>query len=426
MEAALADPLTSFFDGIRSSVTKSKYQARLGDFFRFCDMPGKNLNERARSFAVRAKDGAWVERVVFDWIRVQKRRAEEKEISESTLPSYVKPIRLFCDMNDITVNWRKVYKTLPRGRTHAQDRAPDLEEVTKLLQYGDRRMKPMVLVMLSSGIRLGAWDGLRVGDLTQVRKEGKIVAARLVIYRGTPEEYVGFVTPEAYDAVVEYLDYRRQAGEEVTPSSPILRNLFYPDRGSRPSTFAKIVIPLRSGGVKRLMEDALWRTGLRKPLTEGTRRHEFEGVHGLRKYFKTHAEQAMKPINVEILMGHSVGVSDSYYRPKEADILEDYLRAVPLLTVTDQWRRAVESEEKVKEQDDSTKGLVASLATQNQHLQEQVKILAERLSKTEAAQIQAKEDRKKTDGIMNRLFKDVKFRKAVREALERLGPTVAQ
>ena len=417
MEAALADPLTSFFDGIRSPVTRSKYQARLGDFFRFCDVPGKNLNERARSFTGRAKDGAWLERVVFDWIRVQKRRAENREISESTLPSYVKPIRLFCDMNDLTVNWRKVYKTLPRGRTHAQDRAPDLPEVTKLLQYGDRRMKPMVLVMLSSGIRLGGWDGLRVADLTPVKKGDTVLAGRLVVYRGTPEEYVAFTTPEAYDAVTEYLDYRRQSGEDVAPSSPILRNLFYPDRGSRPSTFARVVIPLRSGGVKRLMEDALWRTGLRKPLTEGTRRHEFEGVHGLRKYFKTHAEQAMKPINVEILMGHSVGVSDSYYRPKEAEILEDYLRAVPGLTATEQWRRAVQSEEKVKEQDDSTKGLVASLATQNQHLQEEVKILADRLTKAEAAYASATEH----DAVMNRMFRDAKFRRAVREAAGRLS-----
>jgi integrase len=64
--------------------------------------------------------------------------------------------------------------------------------------------------------------------------------------------------------------------------------------------------------------------GIRK---DKKRRHEFS-VHGFRKYFKTKAEQSgMKPINVEILMGHSVGISDSYYRPTEAEIVQDYLKA---------------------------------------------------------------------------------------------------
>jgi hypothetical protein len=58
-------------------------------------------------------------------------------------------------------------------------------------------------------------------------------------------------------------------------------------------------------------------------------------VHGFRKYFKTKAEQAgMKPINVEILMGHNVGISDSYYRPTENELLQDYLRATDALTIS--------------------------------------------------------------------------------------------
>ena len=41
----------------------------------------------------------------------------------------------------------------------------------------------------------------------------------------------------------------------------------------------------------------------------------------------------MKPINVEITMGHNIGVSASYYRPLEKDILQDYLKAVDELTI---------------------------------------------------------------------------------------------
>ena len=41
----------------------------------------------------------------------------------------------------------------------------------------------------------------------------------------------------------------------------------------------------------------------------------------------------MKPI-IEILMGHSVGISDSYYKPTETELLEDYLKSTDALTVS--------------------------------------------------------------------------------------------
>lgn len=42
----------------------------------------------------------------------------------------------------------------------------------------------------------------------------------------------------------------------------------------------------------------------------------------------------MKSINIEILMGHSTGISDSYYRVIEDELLEDYLKAVDFLTLS--------------------------------------------------------------------------------------------
>jgi hypothetical protein len=43
----------------------------------------------------------------------------------------------------------------------------------------------------------------------------------------------------------------------------------------------------------------------------------------------------MRSINVESLMGHSIGVSNSYYRPTEDKLLDDYLKAIPFLTISD-------------------------------------------------------------------------------------------
>lgn len=41
----------------------------------------------------------------------------------------------------------------------------------------------------------------------------------------------------------------------------------------------------------------------------------------------------MSSLNIEILMNHSTGVTDSYYRPQVRELLTDYLKAVDSLTI---------------------------------------------------------------------------------------------
>ena len=49
---------------------------------------------------------------------------------------------------------------------------------------------------------------------------------------------------------------------------------------------------LKSTGVKRLVEDALWTQSVRKKLEDGKKRHDFQSNHGFRKWFKTQCELA--------------------------------------------------------------------------------------------------------------------------------------
>jgi hypothetical protein len=41
----------------------------------------------------------------------------------------------------------------------------------------------------------------------------------------------------------------------------------------------------------------------------------------------------MKPINIEKLMGHTIGISGCYYRASESEILADYMNAIEFLTI---------------------------------------------------------------------------------------------
>ena len=92
--------------------------------------------------------------------------------------------------------------------------------------------------------------------------------------------------------------------------------------------------PLNSSAITRLLNRAWQTQKIRPKLQQGEKRHEFKTAHGFRKYFKTQAEQARIPsIKIEMLMGHSLGVTDSYARFTEEEMLEDYLLGIDNLTV---------------------------------------------------------------------------------------------
>jgi hypothetical protein len=114
--------------------------------------------------------------------------------------------------------------------------------------------------------------------------------------------------------------------------------------------FVSTPLQLKPDGIKRLMERAIWAQGLRKKLAPNKKRHEFQANHSYRKWFKTRCEMSgMKPINIEILMNHSVGISDSYYRATEQELLEDYLHAVEHLSFNSNETKLTKEIEKIEE-----------------------------------------------------------------------------
>jgi hypothetical protein len=68
----------------------------------------------------------------------------------------------------------------------------------------------------------------------------------------------------------------------------------------------------------------------------------------------------MKSLNVEILMGHDIGLANSYCKPSEQELLEDYIKAVDLLSINDDklslQKQVAELTEKSKEENHIIKG----------------------------------------------------------------------
>ena len=130
----------------------------------------------------------------------------------------------------------------------------------------------------------------------------------MLVYAGDIEEYYAFFTAEAYHS------FRASYGEKITGNSWLMRDLWQTTNMNYGARWGLATNPkrLKGSGIKRLLERALWEKGIRQPLKVRTKRHEWKSAHGFRKYYKSHTEQVMKPINVEITMGHDIGISASY------------------------------------------------------------------------------------------------------------------
>jgi hypothetical protein len=330
------DPMAVFLYAVKSPESKRQYPRRFKMFLDFLGLAG-SLKEQAEEFLKNAKlDPEWVQNNLIQFISYHNDRAKRGEISVSTIPNYYRATKLFCEMNDIVLGWKKIARGMARVRKAANDRAPTLEEIQLLIEYPDRRIKPIVYTMVSSGIRIGAWDYLQWKHvLPTINDKGEIVAARLLVYAGEADEYYGFITPEAYNSLKDWMDFRASYGENITGKSWVMRDIWQTTNITYGANLGLATCPikLKSSGIKRLLERALWEQGLRHPLSKGVRRHEWKAAHGFRKYYKSHAEQVMKPINVEITMGHDIGLSESYYKPTQLEVMEDYLKAVSLLTI---------------------------------------------------------------------------------------------
>ena len=383
------DAWSLYIYAMKAPMTRDRYQTRLAKFFDFIDLEKDlKLADRARAFAQRGRDnGNWALNNILKFARYQNDRVERKEITGATVRNYVKSIKLFCEMADMPIAWKKMTRGLPKGKKYADDRIPTLEEIRKVVEYPDRRIKAIVYTMASSGIRIGAWDYIRWGHIRPIKNnDGEILAAKMIVYAEDDEEYFTFISPEAWQALKDWINYRETSGELINNDSWVMRDL-WDTRVAQGRGLVTKPKKLASLGVKRLMERAIWAQGLRKKLEPGKKRHPYQANHSLRKWFKTRCEIAgMKPINIEKLMNHSIGISNSYYRATENEVLEDYLKAIDSLTINDDTvtlqKQVAELTEKSKQENYIIKGKLSDKEKEIQLLRQRDSMNTDAIAQT--------------------------------------------
>ncbi|CAN5474855.1 hypothetical protein BH18THE1_BH18THE1_20790 [soil metagenome] len=156
----------SFILAIRSPVTREKYLGRLGMFMSYVGITEGNLEEKCNALGEKVKaNPTWLTREVIRYLHIHMQRAEKREISGATLRNYLKPIKLFCEQLEISLPWKRITRGLPKGRRYANDGVPTIEEIKKIVQYPDRRIKPIVCIM---GTQFRILNSLSKGSASKI------------------------------------------------------------------------------------------------------------------------------------------------------------------------------------------------------------------------------------------------------------------
>lgn len=290
---------------MKSKETREKYSIYLKKYMELQGLTEKDLQQET--------DARVIEKQIIKFVNKMK----DKGTSYTAIKNYTTAVFSFYKINDLMVNTHKISKFMPENRKVKNDRGYTHKEIAKLLEFADLRSRVIVLLLASSGMRVGAISNLKIRHLDADNHNN------ITIYEKTPEQYFSFITPEAKKAVDAYLDMRKRHGENVTPDSPLVREQY----DIRNPFAVKSPKTVSSEGLQWILRDLATRYNV-------ISNNQTPVAHGFRYFWMTQAVECdMNPEVREMLLGHKIGLAGAYYRPNVHKMYAQYQRALDLLTI---------------------------------------------------------------------------------------------
>ena len=413
--------LELFYQGIRAEATREKYTRTLKmilcEYLK--DLLDGSFEERANQIVRLGKDDPKYVRDLVLYIskglkeRTQLPKEHKDYLNPISFNNYFKPLKKLFDMNDVVISWKRIYSTFPEIDNVSNGRGWNRDEIQKMLNFaqgsGDRLI---VLIAASSGIRSGGFnldwedvypvykiDNKLTFDITE-SQNAEIACAMLKIYKGSRESYPAFITPEAYYALQEYKkEWTHDVGREPKPNDPIFKKQgVFPVRAS-------------SASIKKRVERMIAKAELRIPLQKDKRRHEVPTMQGFRRFWNKVCKESLSRdsplasfIKKEYMMGHAgmFKLDKNYFQTQVIELAEEYLNAVPNLTISNESRLRAEKIRLIKE-----KSEIENLKTDMQNLNDKVsKLNVEKLFRQVELDVRKTNSKKKADKLLEDIGND--------------------
>jgi len=282
----------------RSENTKKTYLKGLAKFIRYKEVQNldsfveevrqkQNQNEIVKEFAV---------------------YLASKNLAPKSVAAWISSIKKFFAANGLNVS---VDIPLRIFNIH-EDVLPNKEDLKRILLEADLRMKVILTMLISSGMRVGELHSLKLSDI-DLSKEIPPVKIKGI---GTKERKsrITFISKEARKFLEEYLNQRKNLGEELNENSPVIAR-----EDGKPMSYQNI---------HYLLEGAF-----RKYSKKVGKRYTLH-AHCLRKWFKTQLISAGVPAPiVDRLTGHTRYLAQEYELYTEDQLREWYSKGMHALTL---------------------------------------------------------------------------------------------
>ncbi len=395
------DTCTFWLESLKTKSTLNAYTVHLSLFCKFHNTDPDELIKLNNS-------AGQLKTMILNYIIHLKKIAKQSAgkpkrgvLSVNSIKLYLKGVKSFLEFHEIVLPWKKFAKFYPNDVTNSY-RSYTKAEIKKLLSVADPRDRSIILLMASSGIRVGAIQSLKVRSIKRLDGEVGIVT---VYPESKDSVYATLVTPEFLASLDEYLKYRKTQGEKITGESWLIRDKF--------ATFSKKTnkpTPPSNKSINKQMRFLVRKAGL--PL------EDLQPDHSLRKFFNTALMNSDVAYTFkELLMGHSVKLDNVYYdkdnEKSQQKILLEYMKAIDALTINDEYRlrkQIAEFEEKLKDVP-SVERLESHLANkileQEAMKKELEKLRTDKEKETQIIQQKHEEDMEKMREEMNQQFNQI-------------------
>src|SRR5262249_4875440 len=186
------DTCTFWLESLKAKSTLEAYTFHLSMFCKFHNTDPDELIQLSNSMTQ-------LKTMILNYVIHLKKIAKQSagkprkgELSVNSVKLYLKGVKSFLEFNEIALPWKKIAKFYPDDVTNSY-RSYTKEEIKKLLLIADPRDRCIILLMASSGIRVGAIQSLKVKSIK--RLDGK-VSIVTVYPESKGSVYTTLVTPE--------------------------------------------------------------------------------------------------------------------------------------------------------------------------------------------------------------------------------------
>ena len=165
-------PLELFRQGIRAVQTRDKYERTLRMIT--CKILDEVLEgdfeERVEQIVKHSKeDPGWILDLMLNLSRKMRERTElptdhQDYFNPSSFGNYFKPLKKLFDVTGVAITWNRLYATYPEMNNMDKSRDWTRVEIAKMLEHvRDEMERALILVLASSGVRIGGLVDLKLG-----------------------------------------------------------------------------------------------------------------------------------------------------------------------------------------------------------------------------------------------------------------------